>query len=65
MKPDTTAVVNAMQYYRTYTGDLSWYEWMLEEGGIEYVRSGEYPWGWRSDRVVDEKKYMLFLLRWS
>lgn len=65
MEISVSAVVNAMAYYRTYTGDLSWREWILKEGGIDYVKSNSYPYGYHADCVVDEQQYMLFLLRWS
>lgn len=65
IKIDTTAIVNAMEHYRTYTGDLSWQEWILKEGGIEYVKSNAYPWAYHADRVVDEEQYMLFVLKWA
>ena len=57
MEPDVTAMKNAMQYYRTYTGSLSWQEWLLEEGGVYHTAT--YL------RVINEEKYTLFLLRWS
>lgn len=51
------AMKNAMQYYRTYTGNLSWQQWLLEEGGIDH--------GTSYVRVVDEGKYLQFVLRWA
>lgn len=57
MEIDWGAMKNAMYYHRTYTGDLSWQEWLLNEGGIRHTST--------SVQVVDEKKYLLFLVKWA
>lgn len=57
MEVDQVAMKNAMQYYRTYAGKESWQEWLLNEGGLHHTAT--------SLCVLDEKKYILFVLRWS
>lgn len=57
MQINWDAMKNAMHYYRTYTGNESWQEWLLKEGGLHHTAT--------SIRVVDEKKYLLFVVRWS
>lgn len=57
MEIDWGAMKNAMQYYRTYTGNESWQEWLLEEGGLHHTAT--------AISVVDEEKYVMFVLRWS
>ena len=56
------AVENARDYWHKVVSPLaasapSYYEWMLDEGGIEH--GPDYI------RVVDEQRYLLFVLKWA
>lgn len=57
MELNWVAIKNAMQYYRTYTGNESWQEWLLDEGGLYHTAT--------VIRIVDKEKYLMFVLRWS
>lgn len=57
MEINWAAMKNAMQYYRNYIGDLSWHEWLLSNGGIYHTATATC--------VVNEEKYVMFILRWG
>lgn len=57
MEIDWDAIANAMQYYRTYTGNESWQEWLLNEGGLHHTATDV--------SIIDEEKYVMFVLRWA
>ena len=54
-------VDNASKYWHEINGPQytleSYQEWMLYENGVAH--------GINNIRVIDEKKYLMFLLRWS
>lgn len=57
MEIDWGAMKNAMNYYRTYSGNESWQEWLHKEGGLYHTAT--------TIRIIDEEKYLLFVLRWA